>query len=110
QIKGIEVLTNPGSFRNQTFVMEPKEDSPYYSPIYGMDKGIVAKTYKQQCKTLIFVGDSEPDYYAAQWADLIFAKEGEELARILTEKGVKHHTFKDFSDVQRILRDLGILS
>lgn len=110
QIEGVEVLTNPGSFRNNTFVMEPKEDSPYYSPIYGIDKGIVAKAYKERCRTLIFVGDSEPDYYAAQYADVVFAKEGKELDHILTEKGIEHYSFQDFSEVQRKLTELGIFS
>lgn len=110
KIEGVAVLTNPGAFREGCFIMEPDPASPYYSSVYGIDKGIVAKTYKEQCKTLIFVGDSEPDFHAAKWADLIFAKKDEELDRILRENQIAHYVFEDFQEIHKKLIELEILT
>lgn len=85
--KGLEdthLITNKGDFKNDTFIMEPDNTSEFYSDVYGVDKGSVARYYKDKCKKLYFVGDSEPDYYAAIEADVIFAKT--ELAAILDKE------------------------
>lgn len=93
----LNVITNEGSFRDGHFVMEPDETSPFYSDIYGINKEAVALHYKAQTKKLYFAGDSEPDFWAAQHADVIFAKD--ELARILDTSGIPYLTYRNFQDI-----------
>lgn len=101
-LNNIKLLTNKGDFKNDTFIMEPDEDSKFYSPVYGIDKGSVARHYKTIAKKIYFVGDSEPDYYAAIEADVIFAKT--ELAVILDSKGIKYYTYESFGDILTIMK------
>lgn len=93
----LHVITNEGDFRNNTFIMEPDESSPWYSKVYGVDKGLVAKHYKAKAKKLYFAGDSEPDFHAAKYADVIFAKE--ELAKLLDEAGIDYYSYESFIDI-----------
>lgn len=99
----LHVITNEGSFRDNTFVMEPDNSSPFYSKVYGVNKEIVALYYKERCQKLYFAGDSEPDYWAARHADVIFAKH--ELARILDEEKIEYYLYEDFSDIIRKMEE-----
>lgn len=98
----LSVITNGGDFRNGTFVMEPDEQSPFYSDVYGVDKEKVATYYKEQCKKLYFVGDSEPDFWAAKHADVVFAKN--ELADIMDKEGMSYYKYEDFRDVLEVMK------
>jgi len=98
----LHVITNEGSFRKGQFLMEPDQTSPYYSDVYGINKEAVALHYKAQTKKLYFAGDSEPDFWAAQHADVIFAKE--ELARILDGKGIPYIAYRNFADILEALK------
>jgi 2,3-diketo-5-methylthio-1-phosphopentane phosphatase len=100
-LEHLKVLTNEGSFENGIFKMEPDQSSPWYSEVYGIDKGLVAQYYKKQCKTLYFVGDSEPDFHAAKHADIVFAKE--ELARIMEVEGMEYIPYTCFLDIYQWL-------
>jgi 2-hydroxy-3-keto-5-methylthiopentenyl-1-phosphate phosphatase len=100
----IPLFTNPGEFANHHFRMLPDVSSPYYSPVYGIDKEKVALEAKTRYKTVIFAGDSEPDLYAAIHADVIFAKH--ELAKLLTEKKIAYYTYNDFKDIALILNTM----
>lgn len=97
-IEGVKLYTNEGGFKNNTFIMEPDKTSPYYSELYGIDKEKVALMHRKKYKTIIFAGDSEPDYKAALQADVIFAKD--ELAKLLEKSG---HTYRSYSSFQDIL-------
>lgn len=100
----LHVLTNEGTFRDGCFVMEPDKKSPYYSDVYGINKETVALHYKAAGKKLYFVGDSEPDFWAAQHADVIFAKN--ELAKLLEDKNIAYHSYKNFGDIYEIMEKL----
>lgn len=105
--KGLEdvtLYTNPGSFEEQKFIMKPSVDSPYYSPVYGIDKAKVALYAKGQFPFCIFAGDSEPDYHAAVHADIIFAKH--ELARLLDDKKIDYLPYESFEDIYNQLQIL----
>lgn len=93
----LHVNTNNGTFREGTFIMEPDVSSPFHSDVYGIDKEKVALHYKEQCKKLYFAGDSEPDFWAAKHADVIFAKE--ELAHLLDREGMTYYAYESFSDI-----------
>jgi 2,3-diketo-5-methylthio-1-phosphopentane phosphatase len=98
----IPVYTNEGSFKDNTFVMEPDKNSPYYSEIYGIDKEKVALEHRKKYKKVYFAGDSEPDYKAAICADVIFAKD--ELARLLDESGRAYIKYSSFEDILEYLK------
>ena len=101
-IEQMKVITNNGDFRNNTFIMEPDNNSIYYSEIYGIDKEKVAKEYRNKCKLLIYAGDSEPDYKAALYADIIFAKN--ELADMLDNNNINYYKYESFIDIYEKLR------
>lgn len=98
----LSVHTNEGTFRNNTFIMEPDEASPFYSKVYGINKEIVALYYKERCHKLYFAGDSEPDFHAAKHADVIFAKH--ELATLCEEAGLTYYPYVDFLDILNHLK------
>ncbi len=93
----LSLHTNKGTFRNGTFIMEPDSHSPYYSEVYGIDKEKVALHYKKMTNKLYFAGDSEPDYWAARHADVIFAKH--ELADLLKQEGIQYYAYENFGDI-----------
>ena len=101
-LEHLSVMTNEGGFKEGHFIMEPDKTSPFYSEVYGINKEAVALHYKKQAKKLYFAGDSEPDFWAAQHADVIFAKE--ELARILDESGIVYIPYKNFGDILEALQ------
>ena len=96
-IEDIPVYTNEGSFKNNTLVMEPDEDSPYYSELYGIDKEKVAKEHHNKYKKIYFAGDSQPDFKAALYADVIFAKD--ELAKLLDEAEHPYIKYSNFGEI-----------
>jgi len=102
----LRLFTNPGAFVNQSFIMLPDQTSPFYSPIYGIDKEKVALMAKEQFDILIFAGDSEPDFRAAIHADVIFAKH--ELARLLKQHEIMYYPYDNFKDILEILSNGGI--
>lgn len=99
----LSVHTNEGTFRNDTFIMEPDEASPFFSKIYGINKEIVALYYKERCQKLYFAGDTEPDFHAAKHADVIFAKH--ELAVLLDKAGIDYYPYVDFADILKLLKE-----
>ncbi len=99
----LKLITNKGTFRDGTFIMEPDETGEFYSPVYGIDKEKVAKYFRKQCKKMYFAGDSEPDYLAALQADVIFAKN--ELAKLLRRDDHPFIPYENFGDILQKLKE-----
>ncbi|MCH4886617.1 2,3-diketo-5-methylthio-1-phosphopentane phosphatase [Acidaminobacter sp. JC074] len=72
--KGVEVMTNPGSFEEGIMKMSPDKNSPFYHDLFGIDKGKVMQHLKKDADKVYFAGDTEPDFTAALEADVVFAK------------------------------------
>lgn len=70
----VEVITNPGFFEEGIMRMAPRVTGPFYSDLFGIDKGQVLKHLKQDYDKIYFAGDTEPDLSAALEAHVIFAK------------------------------------
>lgn len=100
----LEVLSNPGIFEGGHFVIKPDPNSWFYHDVYGVDKEIVVKHYKESYKKVFFAGDSEPDFKAAMAADLCFAKD--ELAALLRREGHPFYEFDHFSEISTVLEKL----
>ncbi len=70
----IALITNPGIFQEGRMKMIPDQNSPFYSPVFGIDKGLVVADFKKRYDLVYFAGDTEPDFTAAMAADVVFAK------------------------------------
>lgn len=103
-MKDLTVMTNPGAFENGSFVMKPDTASPYYSEVYGIDKGKALLGLKEDYDLVIFIGDSEPDYHAAIHADVVFAKS--ELKDLMERSGKDFYPIDDYSDVLKVLEEV----
>lgn len=98
----IEVITNPGFFKEGLMGVTPSLNSPFYSPLFGIDKGKVLRHLKKNCDKLYFAGDSEPDLSAALEADVVFAKG--ELIPFLAEAGKSYIAFETYDEVVEHLK------
>lgn len=93
----VKVIANPGYYENGNIYMVPDKTKEYYSEVFGVDKGKAVEMIKSNCDFLFFAGDSRPDYYAAKFADYVFAKH--QLADILRSENIKFFEFSDFGDI-----------
>lgn len=102
----IPLITNPGVFEGGLLKMVPDVASPYYSPIFGIDKGLVVADFKTRYDLVYFAGDTEPDFGAAMAADVVFAKG--ELIPQLKAAGKPYIAFENYAELMPYL--LGDLS
>ncbi len=58
-------------------------------------------TTSDDSDTIVYVGDGYSDWCPASMADVVFATR--ELPAMLAERGIPHHPFRDFHEVQTIL-------
>lgn len=98
----IKVVTNPGVYENQRLRMAPDESAPHYSALFGIDKGQVVESLRDEYDVIYFAGDSEPDLKAAENADYVYAKE--QLAELMDKKGLSYHSYHNFKDIFDHLR------
>ena len=80
--------------------------SPYSSGEELVAKALVMKRYGQG--RTIAIGDGITDLRMAEAADVVFARDL--LARLLTQRGVPFHPWRDFDDVSRQLAQWGLVS
>lgn len=104
----VNVIANPGYYKDGSIYMTPDTTKEYYSEIFGVDKGKAVEMIKRCADFLFFAGDSRPDYYAAKVSDYVFAKH--QLAEILRSEGIRFCEFRDFRDIfdetRRVLSQL----
>lgn len=93
----VEVMTNPGTFENGIMKMSPDKNGPFYSELFGINKGEVMKSLKTSYDKMYFAGDTEPDLTAALEADVVFAKG--ELIPLLEKNNKPYIKFDKYSDV-----------
>lgn len=103
----VTVIANPGFYQDRGIQMRADQISPYYSEVYGINKGLVVTAFKKDYRRVYFAGDSEPDTQAAMNADVVFAKPG--LARILQEKGQTYIPFTEMRQVLTCLEEQGVI-
>ena len=78
--------------------------SPYSSEEELVAKALVMEAYGQG--HAIAVGDGITDVRMAEAADTVFARDV--LARLLTERGIPFHPWRDFDDVLGVLTQMGL--
>lgn len=95
--KDVEVITNPGFFENGLLGMAPSVSSPFYSELFGIDKGKVMRHFRDDFDIIYFAGDTEPDLGAALEADVVFAKG--ELIPLLKENNKPYIAFNTYQEI-----------
>lgn len=55
--------------------------------------------YLKQGRRVIYIGDGRSDIYAASISDVIFAKKGETLEKLLQEENIHYIPFQTFGDI-----------
>lgn len=93
----LPLITNPGIFKGGRMKMLPDESSPFYSPVFGIDKGLVVADFKKHYDLVYFAGDTEPDFSAAKAADVVFAKG--ELIPLLLAANKDFIAFKRYEEL-----------
>ncbi|MCK8060370.1 MULTISPECIES: MtnX-like HAD-IB family phosphatase [unclassified Fusibacter] len=93
----VDVITNPGFFEEGIMRMAPNVQSPFYSDVFGIDKGEVMRSFKKEYDRIYFAGDTEPDLSAALEADVIFAKG--ELIELVKQAGKDCIEFETYEEV-----------
>lgn len=96
-VDDVIVLSNKGVYENKGIKMTADERSPFYSRLYGIDKGAVIRELKKEYKKVYFAGDSSPDVPAALGADVAFARN--ELARILAKENKDFVPYTSFATI-----------
>ncbi len=96
-IKGVDVYSNKGVFKDSGIYFDLDENSEFYSDRYGIDKLIVVEKLKNNYKKIFYAGDSEPDLKPALAADMIFATG--ELVELLKKEKKEFIEFKNFSEI-----------
>ncbi|MFT8872099.1 MAG: MtnX-like HAD-IB family phosphatase [Sporolactobacillus sp.] len=100
-IKHVNIFSNPGVYSEHGIRLEVDPNSPYYSPLYGIDKAKVTEDLMKNYRTVFFAGDSRPDLEAACLADVIFARE--RLKALLDERHRAYVPIQNFADVEHYL-------
>ncbi|PSR90642.1 HAD-like domain-containing protein [Coniella lustricola] len=77
---------------------------------FGHDKSLEIRKYSQlpaeQRPYLFYAGDGVSDLSAAKETDLMFAKVGKDLVAYCEKEKVPFTTFKDFSDILAVVKDV----
>jgi len=96
-IKGVDVYSNKGIFKDNGIYFDLDENSEFYSDRYGIDKLMVVEKLRKNYKKIFYAGDSGPDLKPALASDLIFAKG--ELVELLKKENKEFIEFDNFSEV-----------
>lgn len=96
-IKGIDVYSNKGVFKDNGIYFDLDENSEFYSDRYGIDKLAVLEKLKVNYKKIFYAGDSGPDLKPALISDLVFARGT--LVELLKKENKYFIEFESFSEV-----------
>ncbi len=100
-LENITIFSMEGIYTNRGLKIIPDKTSRYFSPVFGVDKGLFVTDLKKEYEKVFFAGDSEPDKTACKAATVGFAKS--ELLDILEKEGATFIPFYDYSQVAKHL-------
>jgi 2-hydroxy-3-keto-5-methylthiopentenyl-1-phosphate phosphatase len=96
----IEVYANPGRFKTgEGLLMEMPKDSPFRSPLLGVDKTKIVQTLLNEGRCVAFAGDGFPDVEPARLVpdDLRFARG--DLAKVMQKEGLPFQRYERWSEI-----------
>lgn len=96
-IKDIKIISNDGIYKNKGIEIIPDCSNEFYSKRYGVDKRKVVESFKKPGRTLVYIGDSEPDYLASKECEIIFARGS--LKELLDKEKRENFYYESFKDV-----------
>ena len=100
-LSNIKVYSNPGEYKDRGIHLKIDKNNPYYSEVYGIDKGKVVADLKHKYSYVYYAGDSAPDIPPCKLADICFAKGN--LQGMLQEECVNFIPMSDYSDIEKSL-------
>ena len=100
-LSNIKVYSNPGEYKDRGIHLKIDKNNPYYSEVYGIDKGKVVADLKRKYSYVYYAGDSAPDIPPCKIPDICFAKG--KLQGMLQEEGVNFIPMSDYSDIEKSL-------
>ena len=104
-ISGVPVVANAVDVTPAGWVMR------FRDPVAnGTDKAALVDAAAATGARTVFIGDGRSDYDAALRAEVRFAKRGLPLERRFHSTGTPFVPFATFADVERALRELGVLA
>jgi len=98
-LNNITIFSMDGIYTDGGIKIIPDKSSRYFSPIFGVDKGLFVTDLKKNYEKVFFAGDSEPDKTACKAATVGFAKA--ELLSILEKEGATFIPFYDYSQIAK---------
>jgi 2-hydroxy-3-keto-5-methylthiopentenyl-1-phosphate phosphatase len=101
-INNVKIISMEGAYENGGIKIIPDKNSPFYSEVFGLDKGKVVESLKSQYSLVFFAGDSEPDLGAAKNSNMVFAKKS--LGEFLKKENISYMPFENFSEVNKFIR------
>lgn len=106
-ISGIKIYSNPGEYKEKGIHLVIDEKNPYFSDVYGIDKGKVVAELKEKYPYVYYAGDSAPDIPPCKLANTCFAKD--KLQEMLKEEGVDFIPMNSYKDIEAALKAKGVL-
>ncbi len=98
KISDVQIISMEGAYKDGGIHITPDVNSPFYSEVFGIDKGKVLQDVKKRYTRVYFAGDSEPDLGAARNADVVFAKG--ELSELMENEGLPFVPYHDYGDIE----------
>lgn len=106
-INDIPIVSNKGVYKDNSLHLVVDKESPYFSDIFGIDKGKFVFSLRDKYEKIFFAGDSKPDISPAQAADIAFATG--KLKGFLSDINVPFISFNDLTDINKYLKSIGVI-
>lgn len=101
----IEIIANKSAYSQEQGLIMTKmnESSEFYSANYGVNKVGVIKYLKKHYDKVIFAGDGTPDFEAAKYADIVFARGA--LLKLCKENNIKADRLDSYCNVFEYIKN-----
>lgn len=103
-LKEVKIRANIGKITEEGIKLE----FPYFNPECPLCGNCKRKALEEFTGFKVYVGDGLSDRCPSEAADLVFAKEGKDLQRYLSQINKKFISFKNLEEVSRCLENLTI--
>lgn len=103
----VAVYANNGYYKNGGLIMDRENKHPHFCNKFGIDKKKIVDKYKEQYETVIFAGDSSPDYRAGVASHIRFAKGL--MKKYYDRDGVDYCSYDTFADIDAELMERGVI-
>jgi 2-hydroxy-3-keto-5-methylthiopentenyl-1-phosphate phosphatase len=96
-LSNINIISNHGEFRGESFELTFPNDNPKCINNSGTCKCSVLKNLKEKYEKIYYIGDGVSDFCVADKADILFSKS--RLANYCRENNIQHIEYNNYNDV-----------